>query len=130
MRSPVTPVELQARLINPADDQGYPRWVELPRIKAHYAEVDLGHQTLDDLFWADALQAAQHSVDLWYPDPTDTAYDIPNNSYDRPRRLRHKVLYLYSGPTYIARDPPGLLHPQADLHYVATRRKKNVVQAR
>ena len=31
----------------------------------------------------------------WYPGTTD--YDIPHDGYDRDRRLRHKVLFLYSG---------------------------------
>ncbi len=86
--------ELHVRMINPTDADSLPRWVELPEIKEHYAEITIGSSE----FWDDAQQAAQDSVDLWYPDPADTAYDIPNNSYDRPRRLRHKVLYLYSGP--------------------------------
>ena len=103
--------ELHVRMINPTDDQGYPRWVVLPEIKEHYAEITIGSSE----FWDDAQRTAQDSVDLWYPEPADSvAYDIPNNTYDRERRLRHKVVYVYSGVTYTDRDPAGLLHPQAD----------------
>ena len=111
--------QLHVRIINPADDQGYPRWVELPETKAHYAEIEiddrnnrLGGGTRGDWFWDDAYTAAQAAVDVWYPDTDE--YDLPNDSYDTARRLRHKVLYLYSGATYTARSPAGLLHPQAD----------------
>ncbi|MCY4603962.1 MAG: hypothetical protein OXE49_06990, partial [Gemmatimonadetes bacterium] len=104
--------ELRVRMINPADSQGYPRWVELPQTKEHYAEIDRGDEHRHDLFWDDAQRAAQDSVNLWYPDTT--AYDIPDNSYGRERRLRHKVLYLYSGATYSERSPVGLLHPHVD----------------
>lgn len=113
--------ELRVRMINPADSQGYPRWVELPQTKEYYAEIDRGdlERTVDnrirgDLFWDDAQRAAQDSVDLWHPHPDTTAYDIPDNSYLRERRLRHKVLYLYSGATYSERSPVGLLHPHVD----------------
>ena len=74
--------ELHVRMINPTDDQGYPRWVVLPRSKGHYAEIDLGHRILGDLFWDDAQATAQDSVDAWYPN-TD-AYDIPGQ-FLRPR---------------------------------------------
>ena len=114
--------ELHARLINPADAQGYPRWVELPHTKGHYAEINDGDQTplpgepgervLGDLFWDEALVTAQDSVDAWYPNTDE--YDIPDNSYNRERRLQHKVVYLYSGAMYTDRKPVGLLHPQVD----------------
>ena len=99
---------LRVRTINRADGQGYPRWVELPHTKQHYAEIGIGRP----LFWNDAQRTAQDSVDVWYPNTTE--YDLPDNTYGVDRRLRHKVLYLYSGPTYTARSPAGLLHPQAD----------------
>ena len=144
--------ELHVRMINPADDQDYPRWVELPETKGDYAEIDhndpdvIDGQLQGDLFWDDAYAAAWDSVRCWNPDPIPDApdpatcgdsvsgyaiADIPNNSYDRERRLRHKVLYLYSGAVYSemryrinnrirraanpnARDQPGLIHPQVD----------------
>ena len=102
--------QLHVRLINPADGD-YPRWVELPRTKAHYAEIPIGSA----LFWDDAQMAAQDSMDEW--NRTIAGYnisDLPNNSYDIAHRLRHKVLYLYSGATYTARMPEGLLHPHVD----------------
>lgn len=47
--------------------------------------------------------------------------DLPNDDFSTPRRLRHKVAYVYSGRMYAARDlrrnnngRPGLLHPQAN----------------
>ncbi len=110
--------QLHVRMINPADDQGYPRWVELPETKAHYAEIKINDMTqrpggstrlMGDWFWDDAYAAAQAAVDGWYPHTNE--YDLPNNSYDTARRLRHKVVYLYSGATY---DNYGLLHPQVD----------------
>ncbi len=104
--------QLHVRMINPADSQGYPRWVVLPQTKARYAEINENDQRRGNLFWDDAQQVGQDSVDRWYPN-TD-AYDLPNSTYDTERRLRHKVLYLYSGATYSARSPIGLLHPQAD----------------
>ncbi len=112
--------QLHVRMINPADDQGYPRWVELPQTKARYAEIEIddgaarpgGGGTRGDWFWDDAYTAAQAAVDVWYPDTDE--YDLPNDSYNTARRLRRKVLYLYSGATYTARSPAGLLHPQTD----------------
>ena len=83
--------QLHVRMINPTDDQGYPRWVELPRTKDYYADIDEDHPDRGDLFWDDAERAAQDSVaNRWYPNTT--AYDIPNSTYDTERRLRHKVL--------------------------------------
>ena len=112
--------QLHMRMINPADSRGYPRWVELPQTKAYYADIDANDRglTVDgrrrgNLFWDDAERAAQDSVaNRWYPNTT--AYDIPNSTYNTERRWGHKVLYLYSGATYSARSPDGLLHPQAD----------------
>ncbi len=102
---------LHVRLINPADGD-YPRWVELPQSKGHYGGINHNDAMLSDLFWNHAQVAAQDSVDRWYPDTNE--YDIPDNSYSRDRRLRHKVLYLYSGAIYSHRMPPSLIHPQVD----------------
>ena len=114
--------QLHVRMINPADN-GFPRWVELPQTKAHYDGIDLtggNHQ-----FWQDAYAAAWDSVRCWNPNivpPSSltcgasiTGYaidDLPNNSYNTARRLRRKVVYLYSGTTY---DNYALLHPHADV---------------
>ncbi|MYA23818.1 MAG: hypothetical protein F4Z30_14020, partial [Gemmatimonadetes bacterium] len=117
--------QLHVRMINPPDAQGYPRWVELPRNKAHYAEMNLGsnHQ-----FWTNAYAAAWDSVRCWnptritgHPDPSIcgasvagyTIDELPNINYNNDRRIRHKVLYLYSGAIYSDRSPAGLLHPHA-----------------
>ena len=147
--------QLHARLINPAaDNQDHPRWVELPETKGHYAEIDgRDHQVINgqrqrDLFWDHAYDAAWDSVRCWSPrlaDPTDVdcgdsevsdyptdIQDLPNSTYGLARRRRHKVVYLYSGVTYVqmdrrinnrirraanpnARDRWGLLHPQVDV---------------
>ena len=101
--------ELRVRMINPADDQGYPRWVELPEIKGHYAEIDINSAD-DDAFWDDAYDTAIDSVRCWNPDLTDppgvdcrdsevSGYAITDIGPDNTvaERLRHKVLYLYSG---------------------------------
>ena len=116
--------QLHVRMINPAHN-GFPRWVELPQTKAHYDRINLrggNHQ-----FWRDAYAAAWDSVRCWnqnmipgHRDPPDCGAsvegyaidDLPNNSYNTDRRLRRKVVYLYSGTTY---DNYGLLHPHADV---------------
>ena len=111
--------QLHVRMINPADDQGYPRWVELPLTKDHYAEVNLGDR---HEFRIDAHAAAWDSVRCWNPTtplserPSTcgasvggyTIDELPNISYNRDRRVRHKVLYLYSGATYSDRNPRRL----------------------
>ena len=126
--------QLHVRMINPADDQGYPRWVELPRTKAHYAEIDLDdfNPRTDDptrirnnWFREDAYAAAWDSVRCWNPYPDSdpstcgasvggyTIDELPNGSYSDDRLIRRKILYLYSGAIYSARSPAGLLHPHA-----------------
>ncbi|MDE2741119.1 MAG: fibronectin type III domain-containing protein, partial [Gemmatimonadota bacterium] len=117
--------QLHARIINPDDGRGYPRWVELPRTKAHYADIEINApgtrpddstRLVENWFWDDAYTAAWDSVQSWNANITDYSIaDLPNDTYDTARRLRHKVLYLYSGATYTARSPAGLLHPQADM---------------
>ncbi len=79
--------QLHVRIINPTDAQDYPRWVELPRTKAHYAEMDLPrggrHQ-----FWNDAYNTAWDSVQSWNANITDYSIaDLPNDTYDTARRL-------------------------------------------
>lgn len=120
--------QLHVRLIN-AENGDYPRWIELPRTKAHYARIDWNDPRRGDLFWDEAYAAAWDSVRCWNPneipnveDPPDcgdsvsgyTIADIPNNGYSLDRRVRHKVVYLYSGAAFTDREPPGLLHPQVD----------------
>ncbi len=116
--------QLHVRMINPADDNGFPRWVELPQTKARYDRTNL---TIGEhRFWRDAYAAAWDSVRCWNsdpnlfpPDPPNCGAsvegyaidDLPNNSYNTDRRLRRKVVYLYSGTTY---HNYGLLHPHAD----------------
>ena len=100
--------------------------MELPEIKGHYAEIDINSAD-DDAFWNDAYDTAIDSVRCWNPDLTDppgvdcgdsevSGYAITDIGPDNTvaERLRHKVLYLYSGVTYSERDPPSLIHPQAD----------------
>ena len=97
--------ELRVRIINRQDANGYPRWVQLPETKGFYGELTWP----DSRYWDDARRTAQDSVRAWYPGTT--AHDIPHNGYDRDRRLRHKVLFLYSGAE-VAND--RMLHPRAD----------------
>ncbi len=124
--------QLHVRMINPAAN-GFPRWVELPQTKAHYAEI--GRDSLGTLpndrsrairnwFWDDAYAAARDSVNCWNGTSGSrncgesvagyTINDLPNDSYDTAHRLRRKVVYLHSGATYTARYPTGLLHPRVD----------------
>ena len=106
--------QLHVRMINPADADGFPHWVELPQTKDHYAEIDIGAHNEDD-FWNDAYDAAWDSVQSWNANITDYSIaDLPNASYTRDRRIRHKIVYLYSGAIYSRRSPLGILHPQAD----------------
>ena len=125
--------ELNVRMINPGDEDGYPRWIELPHTKAHYAEItSIPLSRTHQEFFDELYDTGMDSVRCWNPTPfpTDpdpptcgrnsavTGYAItdigPDNSVDQ--RLRHKVVYLYSGATFKGRDPAGLLHPQADRH--------------
>ncbi len=125
--------ELNVCMINPAGEDGYPRWIELPHTKAHYAEItSIPLSRTHQEFFDELYDTGMDSVRCWNPTPfpTDpdpptcgrnsavTGYAItdigPDNSVDQ--RLRHKVVYLYSGATFKGRDPAGLLHPQADLH--------------
>ena len=121
--------QLHVRMINPPDTAGFPRWVELPRTKAHYAEIsgnDRGDRPddrtrrIENWFWDDAYAAARDSVRCWNQavEPLCgasvdgyTIDDLPNDSYDTARRLRRKVVYLHSGASY---DDNSLLHPRAD----------------
>ena len=119
--------ELNVRIVNPDNGQGYPRWVELRHTKEHYAEIASNDTTrqpdrsrrMSELFWDDAEEAAQDSVvNHWYTaDPA--AWRLPTISDPIDRRLRRKVLYLYSGATFTLLNTPfrtgdGLLHPQVD----------------
>ena len=99
--------DLRVRIINPEDDGGYPRWVQLPETKGYYGEESISRMAR---YWADARDTAQDSVRAWYPGTTE--YDIPHNGFGRARRLRRKVLFLYSGAEVANLRA---LHPQADL---------------
>ena len=123
--------QLNVRMINPTDEDGYPRWIELPETKAHYAEIS---STLSRrrTFFNGLYATAMDSVRCWNPTPfpTDpdpptcgrnsavTGYAITDIGPDNTvaQRRRHKVVYLYSGATFKGRSPAGLLHPQADWH--------------
>ena len=119
--------QLHVRLVNPDDGFGYPRWVELPQTKGHYAET-VSRRPPNNPFWNDAEIAAWDSVQCWSPALLDPAgvtcgasdlpgyaiTDLPNNSYSLARRVRHKVAYVYSGPVFTRPGFIGLLHPQAD----------------
>ena len=132
--------QLNVRMINPADSEGYPRWIELPHPKAEYAVIEINDGTMrpdgglwGDLFWDDAYETAMDSVACWnrdVPDPTDVdCGDSEESEYAITRigpdatvtqRVQHKVAYLYSGATFKGRSPAGLLHPNADEHTEAS----------
>ena len=97
--------QLHVRMINPTDADGFPRWVRLPGTKADYNEMNLvlglRHQ-----FWTDAYNAAWDSVQSWNANITNYSIaDLPNDSYNLARQIRHKVVYLYSGATYHNASP-------------------------
>ena len=109
--------ELRVRILNEEDSDGYPVWVQLPETKGYYADrAQTIPATGENEYWIHAYNATLDSVRAWYPGTT--AYDPPDVGYSRERRLRHKVLYLYAGPSYSdPRLPRGLqsqIHPQAD----------------
>ncbi|MCY3738675.1 MAG: hypothetical protein OXG13_19915 [Gemmatimonadaceae bacterium] len=107
--------ELHVRILNQerynAQQGGYyPVWIELPETKGYYAE----RFSANDEFWLDAEMAMRDSVRAWGLDPT--TYNPPDASYLPARRLRHKVLYLHSGPEFHdERDGRrSRIHPRAD----------------
>ena len=99
--------ELRVRILN-RETNDYPVWVQLPETKAYYAER-ARRQEGREAYWDDARAATRDSVRAWNLDTT--AYDPPHNGYGIQRRLRHKVLYLYSG---FEVQNNGLLHPRVD----------------
>ena len=75
--------QLHAHWINAADGD-YPRWIQLPRIKAYYHEIDdndpamrLDGGMLGNIFWDEAYAAAWDSVRCWNPDPIPNVADPP-----------------------------------------------------
>ena len=82
-------LELNVRMINPTDENGYPRWIELPRPKAEYATIGINDGTMrpdgrewGDLFWDDAYETAMDSVACWNgtcPIPRMWIAGIPGN---------------------------------------------------
>lgn len=124
---------LNVRMINPVDEHGYPRWIELRNTKSHYAETRRAGANRDN-FWNDAYNTAMDSISCWspsVPDPSDVdcgdsevsdyaITDIPGPTYTLDQRRRHKVVYLYSGAVFTRENFIGLLHPQADTHTATT----------
>ena len=127
--------QLNVRMINPADSEGYPRWIELPRPKAEYATIMINDRTRrpdgglrGDLFWDDAYETAMDSVRCWNPSSNVPGANCGVSAISTyaitgigpgatvAQRVGHKVAYLYSGATFKGRSPAGLLHPNADLH--------------
>ena len=103
--------QLHVRMVNPsAEGTGdFPRWIELPSTKEHYAV-----STTNDEFWDHAYQATLDSLSsddaAW-----QTGISLPHHdSADYPfsRLLRRKVLFLYSGVVFNNRA--SQLHPRAD----------------
>ena len=129
--------QLNVRMINPVDSQGYPRWIELPRPKAEYAVIEINEPSRRpdgrrwrDLFWDDAYETAMDSVRCWNPSSNVPGANCGVSAISTyaitgigpgatvAQRVGHKVAYLYSGATFKGRSPAGLLHPNADLHTV------------
>ena len=85
--------------------------MQLPQTKGYYAE----RFDKADRYWDDAHAAIRDSVRAWgFP-----AADIPpDHTASAERRIRHKVLYLYSGPTFHdeidTTKRNSLLHPRTD----------------
>ena len=104
--------ELRVRILN-LERNGYPVWVQLPQTKGYYADR-FDQMREGDLYWNDAYAAMRDSVRAWGLDAT--AYTPPDTLAGLARRLRHKVLYLYSGAQFSDPSQPiaSQLHPQAD----------------
>ncbi|MCE2450595.1 MAG: fibronectin type III domain-containing protein, partial [Candidatus Latescibacteria bacterium] len=103
---------LHVRMVNPAatGTGDFPRWIELPASKEHYAERARG-----DEFWNAAYEATMDSLSL--PDAAwNTGISLPDHTspaaYPYTRLLRRKLLFLYSGPFFSNSNSP--LHPRAD----------------
>ena len=106
--------QLHVRMVNPvaAGTGDFPRWVELPASKEHYAERTM----VGDAFWDAAYEATldslSSSVAAW-----NTGISLPHHdstaTYPVSRLLRRKILFLYSGPFFNNTDSP--LHPRVDV---------------
>ena len=104
--------DLQLRIINPSDANGYPRWVQLPETKGFYAEISRGDDD-DTRYWDDAHTAAMAAIRGWYPGSTD--YNLPDATADLATRKSHKVLYLHSGAEFAdGSTGNSMLHPRVD----------------
>ncbi len=103
--------ELHVRILNLERDE-YPVWVQLPQTKGYYAERF--DPMMEEIFWLDAESTMRDSVRAWGLDPA--AYNPPDDTYTTDRRLRHKVLYLHSGPEFHdERDNRNSrIHPRVD----------------
>ena len=104
--------QLHVRIVNPsAEGTGdFPRWIELPQTKEHYAESTTRHE-----FWNAAYQATLDSLSssdaAWH-----TGISLPHHdeaAYPFSRLLRRKILFLYSGPFFDNRS--SQLHPRTDM---------------
>ena len=110
--------DLQVRVINPQDENGYPRWVQLPETKGFYAEIRKGTKN-ETQYWDDAHTAAMAAIRGWYPGSTE--YDLPDATADVATRQSHKVLYLHSGAEFSDNDTgDSILHPRVDVQTSVT----------
>ena len=105
--------QLHVRIVNPpaAGSGDFPRWIELPNTKQHYAE-----STTRNEFWNAAYDATLDSLAL--PDPAwRTGISLPHQdstaTYPYTRLLRRKILFLYSGPFFD--NTSSQLHPRVDV---------------
>ena len=105
--------DLHVRMVNPAAEGpgDFPRWIELPNTKEHYAESNMR-----DVFWNAAYRATLDSLSssnaAW-----NTGISLPHRdstrTYPVSRLLRRKILFLYSGPFFDNTHSP--LHPRVDV---------------
>ncbi|MCE2449738.1 MAG: hypothetical protein J4F35_15570 [Candidatus Latescibacteria bacterium] len=121
---------LHVRMVNPPaagqDEDGLPRWIELPETKEYYAEL-IDNLRNQNVFWNDAYDATLDSLRLVDPawENVRMRISLPHHdstaTYPFTRLLRRKILFLYSGVVFApdldttrAGVQHGLLHPQVD----------------
>ena len=117
--------QLHVRMVNPppAGRGDFPRWIELPETKEHYAEL-IDNLRNQNVFWNAAYRATMDSLAL--PDPAwqEVGISLPDRAdpaYPFSRLVRRKILFLYSGAVFTpdldttAVFQNGLLHPQVDV---------------
>ena len=90
--------DLQVRVVNNTDGDGFPIWVELPWTK-EYCRT--------------SVTVLQYFEEAFVRATTTYGLTIPGTRYGTGS-LADKVVYLYSGATFTNHDPVRALHPQTD----------------